>query len=107
MDFLKKTKDQKVETLISKNLTYKHEQLRNNYFQDPKSRPLGYGLDLKGIKKDNTEIHVEISLNPTKIENRLVTIALVVDISQRVWLQKSLLNNEQKIIRSSEISWHW
>src|SRR5689334_23109576 len=60
-----------------------HPVFREQYFSDPSSRRLGTGRDLYGLRKDGTEISVEIGLNPVKTATGLVVLASVVDISDR------------------------
>ena len=53
----------KIETLIPQRYHAQHPKDRTGYTQNPKSRPMGSGLDLFGIKKNGVEFPVEISLS--------------------------------------------
>jgi PAS domain S-box-containing protein len=71
-----------------------HPAFREQYFGDPSARPMGMGRDLYGLRKDGTEIPVEIGLNPVKTPTGLVVLASVVDISGR--------KSSEEILRQSQ-----
>src|SRR5271169_6268421 len=53
-----------VESLIPARLRVEHVQHRGNFFGDPRVRPMGVGLESFALRKDATEVPVEISLSP-------------------------------------------
>ena len=53
-----------IELLLPARYRTAHPQDRDNFFADPRSRPMGAGRDLFGLHKDGHEIAVEIGLNP-------------------------------------------
>ncbi|HAW53250.1 MAG TPA: hypothetical protein DCX54_13130, partial [Flavobacteriales bacterium] len=72
-----------VDSLIPQSKRESHENHRTNYMKHPVNRSMGTGMILTGLKKDGTEIPIEISLNSFgKGENTRV-MALITDISQR------------------------
>lgn len=52
----------KVEILIPGRFHQRHVQHRENFVNHLQNRPMGAGMDLYGIRKDGTEVPVEVSL---------------------------------------------
>ncbi len=72
-----------VETLLPEALRGRHAGHRSSYLADPRTRPMGAGLDLAGRRRDGSEFPVDISLSTIDTdEGRLVT-AFVRDIAAR------------------------
>jgi PAS domain S-box-containing protein len=74
---------QPVEILVPARLRQRHPELRQSFFGDPKSRPMGVGRDLYAVRKNGTEFPVEIGLNPIETDEGLMVLSSVVDISER------------------------
>ncbi len=72
-----------IETLIPNRYHHKHVAHRDKYTADPKSRPMGTGLDLFAIKKNGSEFPVEVSLGSYQNNEGKYVIAFVSDISVR------------------------
>jgi protein-histidine pros-kinase len=72
-----------VEQLIPERFRNKHTQERKNFALNPRTRPMGIGLELYALKKNGTEFSVEISLSPLEIWNDLYVVAAIRDISIR------------------------
>jgi PAS domain S-box-containing protein len=75
--------NQKIELLIPKKHHPKHESYRESYVHNPKSRPMGVGMDLFAVKKDGTEFPVDVSLSYYETSNEKYVIAFVSDITIR------------------------
>jgi PAS domain S-box-containing protein len=74
---------QSIEKLVPQRFRGSHPQFRDVFFHDPQTRSMGTGRDLRGLKKDGSEIPVEIGLNPIETEEGLLVLGSIVDISAR------------------------
>ena len=55
---------QNVDVLVPQSVGPSHSVHRSRFVADPHNRPMGVGLDLRGLRKDGTTFPVEISLSP-------------------------------------------
>lgn len=89
----------KIEVLVPKRLDAKHTDHRKKFNTNPHARSMGAGINLFGLKKDNSEIPIEISLSPyTTSEGRFV-IAFIVDITIRKQAEEKLKNYSSELER--------
>jgi PAS domain S-box-containing protein len=82
-DHAHELKGQRIEVLLPRRMQERHVDHRTQYVKDPKSRPMGIGLDLFAAKKDGSEFPVEISLGNYAINGEKYVMAFVNDITLR------------------------
>ena len=93
---------QPVELLVPDRLRDRHVGHRTNYFDNPKVRPMGAGLELWGRRKDGTEFPIEISLSPMETPEGRFATAAVRDISERKVVEEKLARYAGSLKQSNE-----
>ena len=81
---------QSLEMLIPGDLRHQHVQHRTKYFEKPKARPMGRGIDLFAQKKEGPIFPVEISLGYYQLDGEMLAVAFVTDITERKQMEQQL-----------------
>jgi formate hydrogenlyase transcriptional activator len=87
---------QPVEMLIPQDLLLKHSQHRTQCYAAPRSRAMGSGLDLHGLRKDGSTFPVEISLSPLEEPGGLVVMAAIRDVTDRKQAEEKVRQGEER-----------
>jgi PAS domain S-box-containing protein len=72
-----------IETLVPNGLRASHVDHREHYFDSPRTRPMGAGLDLHARRKDGSEFPCEISLSTVATDGGMMALASIRDITDR------------------------
>jgi diguanylate cyclase (GGDEF)-like protein/PAS domain S-box-containing protein len=72
-----------VEFLIPHRFRGSHPHQREEFFNDARARMMGHGRELFALKRDGSEIPVEIGLNPIHTRGGIQVLASVVDVTER------------------------
>ncbi len=90
-----------IEILLPEKLRSKHAGLRHAFSLHPESRHYATGREFNGRRKDGSQFPIEVSLNPIRMGDELMVVGAIVDISERVRLQR--LKDEFVAIVSHEL----
>ena len=93
---------QSVEVLVPKRYRAGHGALRTSFLRDPLARPMGAGRDLFGVRKDGTEVPIEIGLNPISTSHGDFVLAAIIDISERKRAEDELHASNTALLRANE-----
>jgi PAS domain S-box-containing protein len=72
-----------IEHLVPAQFQGQHLEYRMNYLAGASQRPMGAGRDLYAVRKDGSEVAVEIGLSPIQTADGIFVIAAVTDITVR------------------------
>jgi PAS domain S-box-containing protein len=72
-----------IEILVPHRVRDVHPDHRTRYFREPRTRPMGAGLELAARRSDGVEFPAEISLSSIRTEGGTVALAAIRDITDR------------------------
>ena len=84
-----------VEMLIPMSSRFGHRQHRAGFSKAPDTRLMGGGRELFGLRKDGSEIPVEIGLTPIQTATGMGVVASILDITERKRLEIRLRRAER------------
>ncbi|MEY3645858.1 MAG: hypothetical protein RL127_566 [Bacteroidota bacterium] len=93
---------QNIAILIPNHLKGRHEGHLHHLNQQPISRPMGAGLDLKAKRKDESLFPIEISLSHFKENDHMYYIAFVSDVTLKRKVEMELILKNQEINQLNE-----
>ena len=97
-----------VEMLIPQRLREHHRRYRESYAQCPEKRSMGRGRDLVALKRDGSELQVDIGLSPIREGEQLYILISFFDATQSRQAQRALQLFERVLGRRwpSLMRWH-
>ena len=93
---------QNVELLVPAAARANHVNNRRAYQSAPSARAMGTGRDLHAMRKDGTLFPVELGLQPIDMPDGPMTLATVIDITERTRAQQELQLHSQVLLAMGE-----
>jgi PAS domain S-box-containing protein len=87
-----------VEDLLPEHMRSKHVGYRKHFTAHPEPRPMGMGRDLIAKRKDGSQFPVSVSLSYTLIENEVLVMAFISDITERKKAEEALKRSEEQLL---------
>jgi two-component system, sensor histidine kinase PdtaS len=72
-----------VELLVPGRFRARHPEFRDSFLASPQARAMGGGRELYALRKDGTELPVEIGLTPLKTSSGMLVLSSIVDVTER------------------------
>jgi PAS domain S-box-containing protein len=90
-------REQRLEALLPEYLQSVHTAHREHYFTAPNTRTMGAGLRLFGRHQDGSEFPVDISLRPVLLDDELLVIGAIRDMSEQQRVERVRLQQAEQI----------
>lgn len=87
-----------IEDLLPDQLRTRHIGYRKQFNAHPEPRPMGMGRDLVGKRKDGSEFPVSVSLSYTRVDDELMVMAFVSDVTERKLADEALRRSEEQLL---------
>jgi PAS domain S-box-containing protein len=92
---------QRLEILIPERAQAAHSMHRTNFFESPRFRPMGVGLNLAARRADGTEFPAEISLSWLETDNGVIALGAIRDITDRKRAEEQARQAREEADRSA------
>jgi PAS domain S-box-containing protein len=74
---------QPIEILVPAPLRQAHRRHVEAYFRNPRPREMTTSRDILGLRKDGRTIHLQVALNPIRLDERLFVLASLLDVTDQ------------------------
>jgi PAS domain S-box-containing protein len=92
-----------IERLVPARFRSDHAEYRKGFAADATRRSMGAGRDLFALRKDGSEVPVEIGLSPFETDGGAFAVAAVTDISERKHMEADLIERGHDAERANRL----
>lgn len=93
----------KIEMLLPARFSEHHPGHRDVFFTKPQTRSMAMGRELFGLRKDGSEVQVEIGLNPIETTEGIMVLASIADITERKLQEATRKRHLELEIKNKEL----
>jgi PAS domain S-box-containing protein len=94
---------QPIERLVPTHLRSHHSDFSASFMAAPSMRAMGAGRELRGLRKDGTEVPVEVGLTPVTTDDGLFVLGTVVDITARKHAETERRDLEEQLRQAQKM----
>jgi len=87
-----------VEDLLPEQMRSRHVDYRKGFTAHPEPRPMGMGRDLTAKRKDGSQFPVAVSLSYTMVNDEVLVMAFISDITERKKAEEALKHSEEQLL---------
>src|SRR6266508_2734952 len=92
-----------VDVLVPERYRGQHGSFRQEFLASPKVRAMGAGRELFALRKDGSEVPVEIGLTPVATPEGLFVLSTVVDVSARKRAEEERSRLEEQLRQAQKM----
>ena len=98
---------QSIELLVPERFRGNLASHRAGFFAYSQAQSIGAGRELYALRKDGSEFHTEVSLNPLETDEGPMVVAAIRDVSERTRVAKALRESEEKFRTVADWTYDW